>query len=499
VRQLDLVVIVAYLALIAALGARLAGRQRSTTDYFVGGRSLPWWAVCLSIVATETTALTVVSVPGVAYTGSFSFAELAVGYLIGRVVVAAVLLPLYVRGDLVSAYQLLGRRFGPSVQGLASLTFLVTRLLGEGVRLFASAIPIKLLLGSIGIPADYFVIILVLTAVTVGYTYLGGMRAVVWTNVAQVPLYVGGALLSVGILLGKVGGHGVAEALHGGKLTVFDLGWNLGHILTSPYAFLTAILGGAVFAMASHGSDQLVVQRVLACRSLSDARKAMVGSGVLVLLQLAVLSMVGVLVWAYHGGGTVADLGLSSSDQIYPSFILRDLPAGVSGLLVAGVLAATMGSLSSALNTMATSTVVDLLRPRWHRTVDETWELRAARVLTQVWAAVFVVFASLFSDTTNQVIVLGLGITGYTYGALLGSFLLALLVRRADQADAVIAFLVTVAVLAFVVLRVRLEVDGNATGLAFPWLAPLGAAVTLAVGGLLSRRHPRPRPVVPPA
>lgn len=212
----------------------------------------------------------------------------------------------------------------------------------------------------------------------------------------------------------------------------------------------------------------------------------MVGSGVLVFVQLAVLSMVGALIWAYHDGGKVADLGLSSSDQIYPSFILRDLPAGVSGLLVAGVLAATMGSLSSALNTLATSTVVDLVRPRWHRTVDETWELRAARVLTLVWAAVFVVFASLFSDTTNQVIVLGLGITGYTYGALLGSFLLALLVRRAEQADAVIAFLVTVAVLAFVVLRVRLEVDGNATGLAFPWFAPLGAAITLAVGGGLA-------------
>ena len=495
-RVLDLIVIVAYLVAIAVVGLRLSGRQGSATAYFVGERDLPWWAVCFSIVATETSTLTVISVPGVAYLGAFAFVELAVGYLIGRILVAFVLLPLYMRGDLISIYQYLRLRFGPTLQVTASIAFLFTRLLAEGVRLFASAIPIKLLLDSMGVDAGYVAIIAVLSAVTVAYTYAGGIRAVIWTDAIQMTLYIGGAAVCILVLLGEVGTAGLATAYGAGKFKVFDFA---APVFTSPFNVVAALVGGAVFSMASHGADQLMVQRVLACRSLADGRRAMIGSAVVVGVQFALFSLVGALLWVHLGGKSVADLGLQSSDQLFPRFILDELPPGLSGLLVAGILSATMGSLSSALNSMSNSTVADLWQVMG-RTGDQAATLRLSRLFTLFWAAAFVVFASMFTDTKSQVVLLGLGIAGYTYGALLGAFLLGLLVRRANQRDAVAAFLATVAAMALVIVFVR--IDGRA--LAFPWFVPLGVVITLLVGGGLSLTHPEPetarlRASVPPA
>ncbi|HET7307671.1 MAG TPA: sodium:solute symporter [Gammaproteobacteria bacterium] len=480
---LDLFVIVLYLVVIATIGLRLSGRQRSASDYFVGERSLSWWAVCFSIVATETSTLTVISVPGVAYLGAYGYVELAFGYLIGRIIVAMVMLPLYMRGDLVSAYQYLGQRFGRNVQGLASATFLVTRLLAEGVRLFASAIPIALLLTAMGVHASYLEIIVALTAVTVAYTYIGGIRAVVWTDAIQMMLYVGGAILSIAILLGHTPLAGLAHAWHVDKFQVFNFH---SPILTDPYAFVAAIFGGAVFTMASHGADQLMVQRILACKSLADGRKAMIGSAIFVMAQFALFSLVGTLLWINFGGQTPHQLGLSTSDQLFPRFIIRQLPPGLSGLLIAGILGATMGSLSSAMNSMSNSTVTDLIRLFGRREYSDATMLRISRISTLVWAGALVGFASMFTDTNSPVIVLGLSITGYTYGALLGAFLLGLLIKRANQRDGAIAFVMTLVVMAVVVLDVKI----HGHSLAFPWFVPIGVAITLLVGGGLSLTHP---------
>ncbi len=480
-RLLDLAVILAYLVAIAAIGLRLSGRQQSAAAYFVGERDLPWWAVCFSIVATETSTLTVISVPGVAYLGAFGFVELAIGYLLGRSLVAWLLLPLYMRGGFVSAYQYLRQRFGPVLQSMAAVTFLITRLLAEGVRLFASAIPIKLLLDAVGLPAGYVAIIAVLSFVTLLYTYAGGIRAVIWTDAIQMALYVGGAAACVLVLLHEVGAAGVGQAYAAGKFQVFNV---TAPILTSPFNAVAAIVGGAVFSMASHGTDQLMVQRVLACRTLGDGRRAMVGSAAMVMLQFALFSMVGALLWVHLGGRTPAEMGLRSSDDLFPRFILDELPPGLSGLLIAGILSATMGSLSSALNSMANSTVADLWRAMG-RTADDAATLRLSRLLTAVWAAVMAGFACLFTDTHGQVVLLGLGIAGYTYGALLGAFLLGLAVRRANQRDAVAAFAATVLVMSWVI---------RSYALAFTWYVPLGVAATLAVGGLLSLTHPVPAP-----
>ncbi|MFH9656975.1 sodium:solute symporter [Streptomyces sp. NPDC017248] len=502
-RQLDLLVIVVYLVAIAVIGLRLAGRQKTAKDYFVGEGHMPWWTVSFSVVATETSVLTVISLPGGAYGGQgFGNVELALGYVIGRVVVATVLIPLYKRGGFVSAYQYLGGRFGLKVQGLASVAFVFTRLLAEGVRLFASAIPIKLLLDEFGVHAGYRLIIVVLTVITVVYTYLGGIKAVIWTDAIQMGLYLGGALLAIGVLAAHVGGAGVQRAVHAGRFRLFDTDFGLAHILTSPFALPTAIIGGAIFAMASHGSDQLIVQRVLATRSLRDGQKAMIASGVFVTLQFAAFSLVGALLWSYNQGRSFQELGLTSSDNLYPDFILHGLPVVVSGLLVAGILGAAMGSLSSALNSMSNSTVADIIHSFFRSVPTEAFLLRLARLMTLVWAVLMAFFACAFSTSTGNVYLTGLTIAGYTYGALLGAFLLGRLVRRAGETDAVIAFLVTVGVMTYLVRGVRIDVATAGTtvptAIAAQWLVPIGVVITLAVGGLSSLFHRTPEPAAAP-
>ncbi|MBF6174938.1 sodium:solute symporter [Nocardia blacklockiae] len=492
---LNVAVIVVYLVTVAWIGVRLSGKQRSAGDYFVGAGRMPWWTVCFSVVATETSVLTVISIPGGAYTDQgFGNVELAFGYIIGRTVVAIALIPLYKRGGFVSAYQYLGQRFGRYLQGVAAVTFVVTRLLAEGVRLFASAIPIKLLLGEFGLTLGYDVIIAVLTLLTVGYTYLGGIKAVIWTDALQMGLYLLGALIAIAVLTGHVGASGYARAWHDGKFRLFDTDFAPAHILTSSFALPTAIVGGALFAMASHGSDQLIVQRILATRSVREGQRAMIASGVFIAVQFAAFSLVGALLWAYNDGATPKELGLSSSDGLYPDFILHGLPVVISGLLVAGILGAAMGSLSAALNSMSNSTVADIVHSFSRRELSDAAMLRLGRAMTLVWAVLMAVFAMGFSATTGNVYLTALAIAGYTYGALLGAFLLGRLVRRATQADAIVAFVVTVLVMTFVVRVVRIDVTvaGAVTekAVAAQWLVPIGVAVTLLVGGLGSRLRP---------
>ncbi|MFD8807302.1 sodium:solute symporter [Streptomyces sp. NPDC059597] len=498
-RQLDLLVIVAYLVVIAVIGLRKAGRQKTSKDYFVGEGHMPWWTVSFSVVATETSVLTVISVPGGAYSGQgFGNVELALGYVIGRVVVATVLIPLYKRGGFVSAYQYLGDRFGLKLQGLASVTFVFTRLLAEGVRLFASAIPIKLLLDELGVHAGFRLIIIVLTVITVVYTYLGGIKAVIWTDAIQMGLYLGGAILTIAVLSGHVGADGFSRALDAGKFKLFDTGLDPVHILTSPFALPTAILGGAIFSMASHGSDQLIVQRILATSSLREGQKAMIFSGVFVAIQFAAFSLVGALLWSYNKGKGFDQLGLASSDNLYPNFILHGLPVVISGLLVAGILGAAMGSLSSALNSMSNSTVADIIHSFFRGSPSEEFLLRLARVMTLVWAVLMAVFACAFSTSTGNVYLTGLTIAGYTYGALLGAFLLGRLVRRANETDSIVAFVVTIGVMTYIVRGVKIDVEVAGapvpTAIAAQWLVPIGVLVTLAVGGLLSLFHRAPEP-----
>ncbi|MBF6332858.1 sodium:solute symporter [Nocardia transvalensis] len=494
---LNLAVIVVYLVVVAWVGLRGSGKQRSSDDYFIGKGQMPWWAVCFSVVATETSVLTVISIPGGAYTDqAFGNVELAIGYIIGRTVVAFALIPLYKRGGFVSAYQYLEQRFGRYLQGVASVTFVFTRLLADGVRLFAAAIPVQLLLDEFGVNLGYDVIIAVLTLVTVFYTYLGGIKAVIWTDALQMALYLVGAFIAIGVLTSHVGASGYSDAFHAGKFQLFDTNFDLGHILTSPFALPTAIIGGALFTMASHGSDQLIVQRILSTSSVRDSRKAMIGSGVFIALQFAAFSLLGALLWAYNNGRSAKEMGLATADSLYPDFILHGLPVVISGLLVAGILGACMSTLSSSLNSMANSTVADIVRSFSRRELSDQIMLRMGRIMTLVWAVLMAGFAMGFSATTGNVYLTALTIAGYTYGALLGAFLLGRLIKRANELDAIVAFVVTVAVMTFVVRVIKIDVTAGGSvvekGIAAQWLVPIGVLVTLAVGGIASRLHPAP-------
>lgn len=504
---LDYAVIAVYLVGVAAFGIRAGGRQTSTADYFLGGRDLPWWAVCFSVVATETSTLTVIGVPAVAYGGTLTFLQITFGYLLGRLLVSVFLLPRYVRGNLSTAYAFLGARYGDGMRAAASVTFLVTRLLADGVRLFATAIPLKIIAASAGLEVSYFTIIALIGVVTIAYTLIGGIKAVVWMDVVQMAIYVGGALGAVVVLLGEVPATWWTSAAAAGKTQILDVGFgeSISAWLTEPYALVTAIVGGAIFSMASHGTDQLIVQRLLACRTLRDSQKALIGSAFVVMFQFALFLLVGLLLWSYYGGAAVAELGLTRGDEVFPKFIIEGLPPGVSGLILAGIVAAAMSTLSSSLNALASSTVFDLYERVAKRTVSEQRALRTSRLLTLVWGLVFIGFATLFEDQQNPVVELGLAIATFTYGGLLGAFLLGLLNRQTRQLDAVLAFALTIIVMVLVIRGVwygpeagwifhvnppeamRSELALRPIG--WPWYTAIGSAVTLAVGSLLALRH----------
>ena len=499
---LDYAVLVIYLLGVAALGIKAAGRQTSTTDYFLGSRQLPWWAVCFSVVATETSTLTVIGIPAVASSGSFTFFQLTFGYLLGRILVSFIFLPQYFRGNLTTAYAFLGRRYGDGMRAAASVTFLVTRLLADGVRLFATAIPLKVIAQMAGFTVSYFEIIVVIGVVTMVYTFIGGIKAVVWMDVVQMFLYVGGAVAAIFILLGQVPGDWWLAASEAGKTKIFDFGWGKGlnYMLTSPYAFPTAVFGGAIFSMASHGTDQLIVQRLLACRGLSDSRKALIGSAVVVMMQFAIFLLVGLLLWSFYGGVPPSELGLSRTDEIFPMFIIKGMPPGVSGLLLAGILAAAMSTLSSSLNALASSTMMDLYERFFRRSLPTDRALRLSRWMTLFWGIVFIVFANLFRDQQNPVVELGLAIASFTYGGLLGVFLLGLINRRTEQKDAMIGFFVSIASMVLIIFGVwHSPADGwlfelNPTdeyiaaaqlrSIGWPWYTLIGTVITLVIGSL---------------
>ena len=500
---LDYLVIAVYLAAVAYFGVRIAGRQTSTDDYFLGNRNLPWWVVCFSIVATETSTLTIIGLPAISYGGTLTFLQLTLGYLLGRTVVSLVLLPRYYERHLVTTYEFLGLRYGNVMRGVASATFLVTRLLADGVRLFASAIPLKVIALSAGFDISYFEIIFILGMITVFYTLIGGIRAVVWMDVVQLIVYLLGGVVAIVLLIGEVPADWWSDVLRAGKATVFDTGLDrsLSGILTQAYILPTAVLGGAVFSVASHGTDQLIVQRLLACRSLRDSQRALVASAIVVMFQFALFLLIGLLLWSYYGGSTMSELGLSRTDEIFPKFVVEGLPAGLSGLLLAGIIAAAMSTLSSTINSLASSSLMDIFRSFTGTTVDEARSLVTSRILTLFWGAVLIGFASLFEDSDNAVVELGLTIASYTYGGLLGVFLLGILVKRSKQSDALAAFGITIVSMILIVFGLWHSsgagwqfifnptdaeiIEYDLVAIAWPWYPVIGSVITVACGALL--------------
>jgi SSS family transporter len=470
VRALDVVVIAVYCTAVVVFGLVLAGRQRDASDYFLGRRGLPWWAIMLSIVATETSALTVISVPGLAARGNLTFLQLSFGYLVGRIGVAGLLLPGYFEGTQDTAYERLERRFGTLARRAASGVFLLTRALADCVRIFATAIVVALIT-TWSLPAG----ILAIGLVTVIYTWVGGLRAVVWVDVIQLGMYLVGGVATLIVATHLAGGAGAyLRAWHEGKLVALDFRPSF----TVLYTFWGGLLGGALLAGASHGTDHLIVQRLLAARGLRDAQRALIGSGICIILQFTLFLLVGTSLWLAG-----ADQAGVRGDALYPRFITTRLPEGVAGLVVAGILAAAMSSHASAVNSLASATTLDFYAPLTGRR-DPAHLLGVGRWLTLFWTAVLVLGAMAFRNQETPVVQLALSVVSLTYGGLLGTYVLGGAWPRARQIDVLIAIGVSVGVMAPIVLGAVIPRFPWhwLPGLAWPWYVALGTAVTVAAG-----------------
>ena len=465
--KIDFAIIAVYLAGITLFGLRFRKKQRTLRDYFLAGRDIPWWAIALSIVAAETSTLTIISIPGLAYDTNLTFLQVIMGYVVGRAVISFVLLPHYFRGELYTAYELIERRFGRGLRSLTAGLFLVTRAAAEGVRVYAVSIVVSIALGTGEIAS-----IAIITALTLIYTFEGGLAAVIWTDVVQTAIYVGGTLIGLMTIVHLVPGGWSAihsAAASAGKFQIFDFSRNV----WMPYTFWAGVIGGTFFTTASHGTDQLIVQRLLAARGQKQSVTALLSSGVAILFQFALFLTIGVMLWAYY---RVPSANFGRPDRIYPTFIVTHMPHGISGLLVAAILAAAMSNLSAALNSLSSSAIMDFysrLRPH----SDERTKMRLSRLATLVWALVLFGLAVIALHKVGRVVEVGLQIASVAYGALLGAFLLGTLTRRANQPGAMLGMVCGFAIELYLWLGTRVP---------WTWWVMIGTCVTFAIGWISS-------------
>ena len=485
VGALDLAILFVYLAGVVVLGLWVGRGARSVADYVVGGRDRPWWLILFSIVATETSTITFLSIPGFAFERNLTWLQIAVGFLVGRYVVAYLLLPQYFEGWLFTSYEVLERRFGGAAKRAASALFILTRSLADGLRLFLTAIVLQEMTG---IPLAWAAVAIGVT--TVAYTFFGGMRAVLWTDFVQLILYVGGAAVALGLIVDRLpGGWGelAAAGEAAGKWRVFDLALDW----SEPYGLWAGLLGGVFITLGSHGVDQLMVQRYLCARGLPPARRAVVTSGFVVLAQFALFLVIGVALFAFYRHFP-PEAAFERADRVFARFILDEMPVGVVGLLLGAVFAAAMSTLSSSLNSCATAAVNDLYLPLAGEEVPAARKLRLTRALTVVFGGVQVAVGIGGQWLAASVVASVLGIAAFTTGIVLGVFFLGIFAPRVGQRAALAGLVVGLAGMTWIFF---------ATPLAWPWFALVGSALTFAAGLGASRllpHEPPPRRPQPP-
>jgi len=482
---LDLAVIAAYLLGVTLFGLRFRRKQRTLKDYFLAGNTIPWWAISLSIVAAETSTLTVISVPGLAYDKDFRFLQLVLGYLVGRAIVSFLFIPQYFRGELLTAYQLIERRFGQRLRSLTAGMFLITRAAAEGVRVFAVAIVVRVALGSLLSGLSDFQrdlsAIGIVTVLTLIYTFEGGMAAVIWTDVIQLGIYIAGTIVGFFTILHLLPGgwttiHSIAG--HAGKFRFFDTSWNL----TSTYTLWSGVIGGAFLTTASHGTDQLIVQRLLSARNERQSKIALLSSGVAILFQFSLFLLIGAMLFVYYKFFPPTD-AFTRTDTIFPTFIVSRMPHGVSGLLISAILAAAMSNLSAALNSLSSTTIVDFYTRIAPRSSEEK-RVRYSRIATVAWGILLFGLA-LLARHGGKVLEMGLSIASVAYGSLLGVFLLGVLTKSASERGAMAGMLFGFLLNLYLWLF---------TGISFTWYVVLGSLTTFAVGYAISRFMPQRAP-----
>ena len=450
---IDTSIIVLFLFSLMAFGWWQSRLNTTMTDYFLGGKTIPWGVAMFSIVATETSVLTFISIPGIAYRGNWLFLQLAIGYIIGRILVSIFLLPKYFSSGVTSIYEVLGNKFGSQIQKVASGVFLVTRILADGIRYLATAVIVQVVTGW-SLP----VAVLVIGCVTLVYSLLGGIRTIVWIDSFQFVLYLAGGLISIFYIFTNMG-IPIREALSDlnqmGKLQILNFS---GDFIHDPFIFISAVVGGMFLSFASHGADYMMVQRVLGTKDLASGRKAMIGSGFFVLLQFAIFLLAGSLIYIYLGGAPI------DKDREFSTFIIDHLPIGVKGLLLAGILSAAMSTLSSSINSLASSTISD-----WFG--GGKADLKKSRIISGIWALILIGIALLFDEGDSAIVILGLQIASFTYGGLLGLFILSKM-KRDFHATSLIMGLIASLLIVFYLKQI---------GIAWTWFVGISVMVNISI------------------
>jgi len=475
--SIDYVIIITYLVGIAIFGIISGGKQKSVKDYFLGSKKVPWWAVCFSIVAAETSTLTFISIPGLAYTTNLNFLQVTFGYLLGRIVVATVFLPAYYKGDLKTAYTYLETRFGGKTRSFASIVFLFTRTAADGVRLAATAIPLYLM-----ISMNEATAIIIIACVALIYTYTGGVKGVIWVDVIQMFIYLGGAIIAAIYLINILPGGWnsiVKAASAGNKFQIFNLGFDNGFagFFSQPYTLIGGLIGGAFLSMASHGTDQLIVQRLLTTKDLKESKKAVIGSGIIVIIQFAIFLLVGIMLYAYYGTLDFTKIGITKPDEVFPKFIIDVLPTGLTGVIIAGLFAAALSTLAGSISSLSSSTMMDIYIPFFGKSNDEKKQLKVSRIFTIIWAALLTLSAFFFMTSPRSVVEIALSIASFTYGGLLGTFLIGIFIKKAKQEDALAGFVAGIFIM-ITVISLKL--------VAWTWFTLVGVLAALLVAKLLS-------------
>jgi SSS family solute:Na+ symporter len=480
-KALDLIIIFGYLIGIVLFGTWFGRKQKTTADYFLGDRSVPWWAVAFSIVATETSTITFISIPGVAFArgGNFGFLQLVFGYLLGRVVISILFIPSYFRGELLTVYQLLDRRFGGKIKMVAASLFVVMRNIADGIRLLLTAIVLAAVYASFQ-PAANAEIIIIASIVLIGvamiiFTYFGGMEAVIWVEVVQLGIYIAGAIAAAVVLIYSInGGLAAANSLahQFAKYSLFDFSLDY----TRTYTFWSGLIGGCFLTMSTHGTDQYLVQRYLCTDRPRKAVVALLTSGGIVLAQFIGFLFIGVLLFAFYhpfsdpGYATAASAAFpfSGGDRVFPDFITKYMPTGLSGLVVAAIFAAAM---SSSLNSIAATAVNDLYKP-FRPNRDDKHYLKVSHVLTLTWGVVQIAVALAVRNQPGSALSMALSIASLINGPILGVFLVGTFLRRVSQPPALIGMLVSIVSMLYVFF---------ATQIAWTWYVFLGSLITFVV------------------
>jgi SSS family solute:Na+ symporter len=494
----DWLVILVYLAGVIALGVWFGKDQHNTRDYFLGSRNIPWWGIGASIVATETSALTIIGVPAIAYGGNILFLQMIIGYVIARVILAVVMVPHYMKGEIYSPYQLLEQHLGRGPRRLAGACFLLVETMSAGVRVYVACIPIRLMLGervcSLGGLVDPILgAILLFVLLSLVYTYVGGVKAVVWTDAVQMVLFLAGGLFAVFYIPTLIDGGwsaALAKASEAGKLTWLNTDFTLG----APFNIWMGVIGGTVMVMSTHGADQLIVQRVLSCANVAEGRKALVFSGVIIFPLFVIFLLTGVMLWVFYQAHPMqiplpeSRPGIKANDFIFPIFMMTEVPHVMRGFLIVAILAAAMSSISSAISALASVSTMDFMR-QMMKPRSEAFFLRLSKYSTLFWAALLIGVAWL-SREVQFVLNAAFSLRGLTSGALLGGLVIAIFWRQVGARAAVAGMLASVLLMNFLYWPANLDttrawwLETFGGEIFWPWFTLIGATTTLGVAGL---------------